>query len=47
MDVRNPIEALGNLLFTVPVTFVVWWVICAFLVWVWRKLSRSLEEWMK
>jgi len=47
IDVHNPIEALGNILFTVPVTFLFWWIVCAFLVWVWRKLRLILEAWMK
>ena len=47
IDVHNPIEALGNLLFTVPVTFLIWWGICAFLVWVWRKLGELFAARMK
>jgi hypothetical protein len=47
INVHNPIEALGHLLFTVPVTFFGWWVVCAFLVWVGRKLGRILETWLK
>jgi len=38
IDVRNPIEALGNILFTVPVTFFFWWLICIFLLWLWDSL---------
>ena len=40
INVHNPIEAIGNLLFSVPVTFLFWWVVCSFLVWVWRKLGN-------
>jgi hypothetical protein len=47
VNIHNPIDALENLLFTVPVTFFILWVICAFLVWVFRKLSRLLEAWTK
>ena len=47
INIHNPIEALGNLLFTVPVTFFISWVICAFMVWVFRKLNRALEAWTK
>jgi len=42
IDVHNPIEAMGNLLFSVPVTFLFWWVICTFLVWGWRKFVNFL-----
>jgi len=41
IDVRNPIEALGNLLFTLPVTFLFWWLVCTFIVWLWRAIFRS------
>ena len=47
INVHNPIDAIGNLIFTVPVTFVFWWVVCAFLVWVWRKLGDIVESWTK
>jgi hypothetical protein len=47
INVHNPIEALGNLLFTVPVTFFGWWVVCAFLVWVGRKLGVIFAAWLK
>ena len=47
INVRNPIEALGHLLFTVPVTFLIWWAICAFVVWVWRKLGYLFAAWLK
>ena len=47
VNVHNPIEALGNIFFTVPVTFLFSWVVCAFLVWVWRRLGRMLEAWTK
>ena len=47
IDVHNPIEALGNILFTVPVTFLFWWIVCAFLVWVWRKLGDLFAAWLK
>lgn len=38
IDVRNPIEAIGNLLFSVPVTFLFWWLVCTFIVWLWRAI---------
>jgi hypothetical protein len=47
IDVHNPVEALGNLFFTVPVTFLFCWVICAFLIWVWRTLGRISKGWTK
>jgi len=47
INVHNPIEALGHLLFTVPVTFLIWWAICAFLVWVWRKTVDLFAAWLK
>jgi len=47
INVHNPIEALGNLLFTVPVTFLIWWVVCAFLVWVGRKLGGLFAALLK
>ena len=36
IDVRNPIEALGNLMVTVPITFLFWWLICTFFLWLWE-----------
>jgi len=47
INVHNPIDAIGNILFTVPVTFLFCWVVCAFLVWVWRKLGHIVEVWTK
>jgi hypothetical protein len=41
INVHNPIEAMGNLLFTVPVTFVFWWLVCTFIVWLWRVIFRD------
>ena len=38
IDVHNPIEALGNILFTLPVTFFAWWLICTFLLWLWQLI---------
>ena len=47
INIHNPIEALGNLLFTVPVTFFISWGICTFLLWIFRKLGHLLESWTK
>jgi hypothetical protein len=47
INVHNPIEAIGNIIFTVPVTFLFLWVVCTFLVWIWRKLGRMVETWTK
>jgi len=41
VNVHNPIDALGNLLFTVPVTFLFWWLVCTFIVWLWRIIFRD------
>jgi hypothetical protein len=38
INVHNPVEAIGNLLFSVPVTFLFWWLICTFIVWLWRAI---------
>ena len=38
INVQNPVEAVGNLFFTVPVTFLFWWLICTFLLWLWRAI---------
>jgi len=38
VNVHNPVEAVGNLLFTVPVTFLFWWLICTFLLWLWQDI---------
>lgn len=47
INIHNTIDALGNLLFTVPITFFISWVICAFLIWALRKLEGMLEAWTK
>jgi hypothetical protein len=47
INIHNPIDALGNLLFTVPVTFFIAWGICTFLLWVYGKLVPLLEAWTK
>ena len=43
IDVHNSIEALGDILFTVPVTFLFWWLVCTALLWLWRVIFRSQE----
>jgi hypothetical protein len=44
INIHNPIDALGNILFTVPVTFFVSWVICTFILWLWRVIFGSRME---
>jgi len=41
INVHNPIEALGNILFTVPLTFFISWGICTFILWLWRVIFES------
>jgi hypothetical protein len=42
VNIHNSIQAIGNILFVVPVTFLFWWLVCTFLVWLWRKLVNFL-----
>lgn len=37
----NTVEKVGDLTVGLVVTFVAWWVICAFIVWVWRSIFKS------
>ena len=43
INVHNPVEALENMLFTVPVTFLFWWILCTFLLWLWRVIFENRE----
>jgi hypothetical protein len=43
INVHNSVEALGNILFTVPVTFFFCWVICTFLLWLWQVIFGKRE----
>jgi len=44
INVHSPMEAIGNILFTVPVTFLFWWLICTFIVWLWRAIFGRDQE---
>jgi hypothetical protein len=43
INVHNPNEALGNLLFSVPIAFLFWWVVCSFIVWLWRAMLNRIK----
>jgi hypothetical protein len=41
INIHNTIDALGSILFTVPVTFFISWAMCAFSLWMWRAIFGS------
>jgi hypothetical protein len=41
INIHNPIDALGSILFTVPVTFFISWGICTFILWLWQVIFGS------
>ena len=42
--VHNEFEALRGLSFDLPVTFLFWWLVCTFLVWMGRTLEAALHR---
>jgi hypothetical protein len=41
LNFPNTSELAGDLTFGLAATFFVWWVVCAFLVWFWRKAGAA------
>ena len=50
--VNNEFEAVKSLAFDVPITFVLWWFVCTFLVWIWGRIAMTvlysqLVQWLR
>lgn len=44
INIDNEFEAIRSLVLDLPVTFLFWWLICTFLVWVWRTVAAALNS---
>lgn len=44
VHVDNEFQALRSFVLDLPITFLLWWLVCTFLVWVWRTIAGAIHS---
>jgi hypothetical protein len=44
VHIDNEFDAIRSLVFDLPITFLLWWLVCTFLVWVWRTAAVAINS---